>query len=348
MSSPESLRIGLIAPPWFAVPPPGYGGIERVVSYLAEGLVACGHDVTLFAAGGSHSSAKLVSLFEAPPSKLIGDAAIEIAHAAEAYRHHRDFDVIHDHSIGGLGCAVLCPTPVVHTIHGQITEGAAALYSKLAPPVHLLAISENQRSTLPRGVPAEVIHNALDLDGSPYSEKHGDYLLFVGRMSPEKGVLDAIEIARRTRLPLLMLAKINERPEQEYYEQMVRPRLKGVDAEFRESPPEEEKQRAYRDALVTLFPIQWPEPFGLVMIESMATGTPVIAYNRGSVPEVIDHGRTGFVCNSIEEAVDAVAQVRTLDRAACRAQVAAQFSAEIAVDRHVASYRRILESCSCR
>ncbi len=347
LKTENRLRIGIVAPPWFAVPPLGYGGIERVVSYLANGLVGRGHDVTLFAAGGSRTPAKLVSLFEAPPSKLIGDVGIEIANSSQAYLRHREFDVIHDHSNGGLGCATLCPTPVAHTIHGPITEGAAAMFSQLAPPLQLIAISENQRLGLPIGVPAEVIHNALELESAPYGGVPGDYLLFVGRISPEKGVLDAMEIARRSNKPLLMCVKINEQSERDYFDQVVRPRLKGLDVEVRESPPEDEKQEAYRNALATLFPIQWPEPFGLVMIESMATGTPVIAYRRGSAPEVIDDGRTGFICDSLGDAVEAVSKVHTLDRRVSRKHVADHFSAEVAVDRHVALYRRILERPAC-
>lgn len=344
MSEQEGpLRIGVIAPPWFAVPPTGYGGIERVVSYLVNGLVARDHEVTLFAAGGSTAPGTVVSLFEAPPSRLLGDVGMEIANATQAYLRHQEFDIIHDHSNGGLGCAALCPTPVVHTVHGPVTAGTAAMLSQLAPPVNLIAISESQRQSLPMGVPADLVYNAVEMDGIPFSEQPGVYLLFCGRVSPQKGILDAIEIARRAKMPLLMVLKINEKPEEEYFVEVVRPRLKGLDVDVRESPPEAEKQEAYRDALATLFPIQWEEPFGLVMIESMATGTPVIAYPRGSVPEIIDHGRTGYICQGQDEAVMAVSRVASLDRAVVRNHVVQRFDADLAVDRHVAIYRRIVE-----
>lgn len=160
---------------------------------------------------------------------------LKIANSSQAYLRHNEFDVIHDHSNGGLGCAALCPTPVVHTIHGPITAGTAAMFSQLAPPVHLVAISESQRRALPMGVPADVVYNAIDLDGSPFGDEPGDYLLFVGRVNPEKGLLEAIEIARRARMPLLMLLKINEKPERDYFREVVRPRLTGLDVDVREN-----------------------------------------------------------------------------------------------------------------
>jgi glycosyltransferase involved in cell wall biosynthesis len=341
----DHLRIGIIAPPWFAVPPPGYGGIERVVSYLADGLADRGHHVTLFAAGGSRTSGDLAVTVAEPPSHLLGDPMVEARHAAIAYARWREFDVIHDHTVLGLIAGSMLPIPVAHTIHGPITPELAAFHESTAGKVHLVCISNDQRSSLPPSVTGTVIHNALTPASYPFSEAHGDYLLFVGRMNRGKGILEAIEIARRSRRSLLILAKVNEPDEQCFFDDYVRPALRGVDADLQFQPPEDVRLRAFRDALATLFPISWPEPFGLVMIESMATGTPVIAFPHGSVPEVIQHGRTGFICHDVDDAVDMIECVTTIDSKDCRAHVEQNFDAGLAVSRHEQLYLELVQHC---
>jgi glycosyltransferase involved in cell wall biosynthesis len=337
------LRIGILAPPWFTVPPRGYGGIERVVSYLTEGLCRAGHEVTLFAAGGSRTRAELVSVFDEPPSALLGDPAVEMTHTIQAYQAAGRFDIVHDHTFLGLASGAISSAAVVHTVHGSIPPTMAGLYRAVSPPINLITISNHQKSTLPAGVAARTIYNAVDLSQISFGPEGTGYLLFVGRMTPDKGVLEAIEIARRSGERLVLLAKVNEPPEQRYFEEYVKPALAGLDAELLFQPADEVKWRLYREAKATLFPIQWPEPFGLVMIESMASGTPVIAFRNGSVPEIIRHGETGFVCNSIEEAVEAVQRIGEISRLACRKHVAARFSAEAAVRQHEEVYRDILE-----
>lgn len=344
----DAMRIAIVAPPWFAVPPTGYGGIEWVVSYLADGLARRGHHVTLFAAGGSRTEAHLVTTFAEPPSALLGDVGVEARHVLAAYDHWRKFDIIHDHTFLGPTVGAALPVPVVHTLHGPVTPANRELIADLGKRVHLVAISHHQRSTLPAGVHAAVIHNGIDPAAFPFSAKPGEYLLFCGRINPEKGPVQAIEIARRAGLPLLMVVKINERIEREYWEAEVRPRLRGLEVEVKQQPPTEEKLRAYRDALATLFPIQWPEPFGLVMIESMATGTPVIAFRNGSVPEVIQDGVTGIICDDIDAAAEAAWRARELDRRACRQRVERHFSASLNVLRHEQLYRAILAEGSAR
>lgn len=329
-----------MAPPWFAVPPTGYGGVERIVSLLADGLVARGHDVTLFASGGSVTGARLVSTFPCPPSEQLGDWALEAMAVSDAYARHREFDVIHDHTALGPIYAAAVATPVVHTVHGTAHQ-CSRLYAHLAPRLNYICISADQASTMPDVCSTRVIHNGIDVNAYPLNEAPDDYLLFVGRMSPEKGILDAIEIARCTGHRLLILAKINEAPEREYFRCAVLPALRHVDAEVLEQPPHDVKVRAYQNAAATLFPIHWREPFGLVMVESMSAGTPVIAYRNGSVPEVLQHGQTGYVCESLAEAVAAVASVRNLSRRACRDHVEAQFSASRMVDAHETMYAEI-------
>lgn len=337
----KRLKIALVAPPWFAVPPTGYGGIELVVSHLAEGLVSRGHEVTLFASGGSRTAARLVSPYPVPPSELLGDPVVEAAHVIEAYDRWREFDIIHDHTMVGLIAGSQLPVPVVHTVHGQIVDRFKPFYRAVGRRARLVCISRHQRSTLPDGLAATVIYNGIRCADYRFSGEAGRYLLFVGRMCAEKGVLAAIEIARRARLPLVLIAKVNERAEREYFDTRVAPALAGIESKVHFQPPQELKAAAYRDALVTLFPIDWPEPFGLVMAESMAAGTPVIGFRRGSVPEVVDDGVTGFICDDVDGAVAALARVGTLDRRACRDRAVALFDASLCAAAHERLYLEI-------
>ncbi len=341
-----ALRIGLIAPPWFAVPPTGYGGVEWVVSNLAEGLVARGHEVTLFASGGSVTDARLVSTYDTPPSAQIGDWMVEAPAILDAYERWSEFDVIHDHSLLGLLMAAGVPVPAVHTVHGAMIPAVRPIYERVGQRVHMVAVSRHQRTTFPSGLSATVIHNTVDATRYPMGGGDGDYLLFVGRICAEKGILDAIEIARRSEKRLMVLAKINEAPEKAYFESVVRPALDGLHWDFLEQPPHDVKARAYADAYATLFPIAWPEPFGLVMVESMAAGTPVIAYRCGAVPEVVADGVNGFICENVDQAVDAVRRVPEIIRADCRQYVVEHFGVEKSVLAHEALYRQLLTRTS--
>jgi glycosyltransferase involved in cell wall biosynthesis len=331
------LKIGLIAPPWFAVPPKGYGGIEWIVSSLAEGLVRRGHEVTLFASGGTVTSAELVSTYAEPPSEKLGDWPIEAAAVFDAYQQRGRFDIIHDHTLLGLLQGSMAAQPVVHTVHGTVTPVVRALYERTTPNINYVAISANQQATVPR--PATVIYNGIELSRFPFSAVPGEYLLFVGRISPEKGILDALEIASRAGKHLVILGKVNEPSEHAYFDAHVRPLLQGGAITYLDQPTHEEKVRLYQGALATLFPIRWEEPFGLVMVESMACGTPVIAFRRGSVPEVIRDGITGVICDTVEEAVAAVPTIGRLRRESCREHVADHFSAERMVSNYEALYR---------
>lgn len=338
----DPLRIALLAPPWFSVPPTGYGGVEWVVSLLADGLVDRGHDVTLFASGGSQTKAKLVSTYETPPSAQLGDWIVESIAITQAYARWREFDIIHDHTLLGLVAAPTVPTTVINTVHGEVIPTVAALYREIANRIHFVSISQNQQRTLPAECNSTVIYNGIDCERYPFQAHSGNYLLFVGRMCRSKGILEAIEIAKRSGRRLVILAKVNEAEERSFYETHVRPALEGVDHEFHEQAPHDMKVAAYQNALATLFPIGWPEPFGLVMTESMSCGTPVIAFRNGSVPEVIAHGKTGFICDSIDEAVGAVERVHTLNREDCRAHVQEHFAAERNVIEHERLYAHLL------
>jgi glycosyltransferase involved in cell wall biosynthesis len=339
------VRIAILAPPWFAVPPTGYGGIEWVVSLLADGLADAGHDVTLFASGDSRTRAKLSAVFETAPSELIGRTFWELQHVISCYSRYDEFDVINDHSgppAFAIGGAV--PTPVVHTVHGPLTGEPGALYediSRVAPNVGLISISMNQRKPKPHLNWTANCPNALDLSVYPCKPHRGDYLLFLGRMSPDKGAHRAVAVAMQTGLPLKIAGKCREPKEQQYFDEFVGPHLGPTHAiEYLGEVNHGQKVELLQDARATLFPISWEEPFGLVMIESMACGTPVIATRWGAVPEVIEHGRSGIIVEDYRLMALAIEEADRLDPLECRGYVEERFVPE----RMVADYLRAYEA----
>jgi glycosyltransferase involved in cell wall biosynthesis len=335
------MRIAQVAPPWFRVPPEGYGGIELVVALLTDGLVDRGHDVTLFAAGGSTTKAELVSpLEEAPDPSLLGNVWFEALHALGTYLDLDRFDVVHDHSgiIGTALGAVRGKPPVVHTLHGPWTELSRQYYSRLADLVHLVAISETQRRDFPDLRYAATVHNGIDVDAYPFVEAKEDFLVYIGRANPEKGPARAIEVARRAGLPLVMVVKKSEPFERAYWDEVVAPLLTH-DVEVLEAVSHETKADLLGRARAMVFPIEWPEPFGLVMVEAMACGTPVITCPTGAALEIVVDGVTGALRDSIDELAEAVTTVQACSPAACRARVVEAFSAE----KMVAGYEAVLE-----
>jgi glycosyltransferase involved in cell wall biosynthesis len=342
------VRIAEIAPPWFTVPPSGYGGIELVVSLLADNLEARGHDVTLVASAGSVTTAKLVSPLEhVPDPALLGNVWYDVCHALSAYMDAGEsFDVIHDHSgiVGpALGALLGGRPPVVHTLHGPWTEPGRRYYSLLQDKIHLVAISEAQRSDFPELHYAATVHNGIDLDTYPYREDKDDYLVYIGRANPDKGPVQAIEVARGAGLPLKMLVKRNEPFELAYWDEAVAPKLHD-EVEVFERVSHDVKSDLLSHARAMVFPIQWPEPFGLVMIEAMACGTPVVACPRGAATEIVSEGETGFLRSSIDDLVAAVERVGECSSAACRARVAERFSTHAMVS----GYEQVFERVSCR
>jgi glycosyltransferase involved in cell wall biosynthesis len=337
------MKIAQIAPPWFAVPPLGYGGIELVVALLADGLAEHGHDVTLFASGGSQTKATLVSpMIDPPDSALLGNVWFDTYHAVSSYLAIADeFDVVHDHS-GIVGPAMSAirggGPPVVHTLHGPWTEPSRRLYGLLDDYVHLVAISEAQRADNPDVRYAGVVHNGIKLDDYEYRDKKDDFLVYIGRANPDKGPSLAIEVARRAGLPLAMVVKKNEPFERTYWDEIVAPMLND-EVEVYEAVSHETKVDLLARARAMIFPIQWPEPFGLVMAEAMACGTPVVACPAGAAVELVENGVTGYLRDSIDDLVDAVASVGNCSPLACRERVAVNFSAESMVT----GYERLFE-----
>jgi len=342
----DKLRIAVLSPVWFAVPPTGYGGIELVVSLLADGLADAGHDVTLFASGDSRTKGELSYIFEEAPSELIGRTIPELRHAFHCYIRAGEFDVINDHSgIPAAALGGLVETPVLHTVHGPLDTREAqecyAAIAQIAPRTGLISISENQRRPMPDLPWAATIPNAIDLSLYPCKPHRGDYLLFLGRFSPDKGAHRAIAVAMELGLPLKMAGKNREPKERQYFGEYVEPHL-GNGIEYLGEVTHGEKVELLQDARATLFPIEWEEPFGLVMIESMACGTPVIATRHGAVPEVIEDGRNGVIVESFREMAEALDRADELDVMECCAYVEERFAPERMVGDYVDAYRAAL------
>jgi glycosyltransferase involved in cell wall biosynthesis len=341
----EPLRIAVISPVWFPVPPTGYGGIEWIVWLLADGLVEAGHDVTLFASGDSRTKAKLDWVFETAPSERIGQTLPEIHHSLHCFVRAGDFDVINDHS--GLPAAAIggaVRTPVLHTVHGPLDSEGGMIYdqiARVATSVGLISISMNQRAPKPDLPWVANCPNALDFSLYPVKPHRGDYLLFLGRMSPDKGCHRAIDVAVTAGVPLKIAGKNREPLERAYFDEYVRPHLNDR-IEYLGEVTHGEKVELLQDARATLFPIEWAEPFGLVMIESMACGTPVIATRRGAVEEVIEHGRSGVIVDDYRIMAAALDEADRLDPHEIRRYAEQRFAPERMVGDYLHAYREAI------
>lgn len=345
------MRIGILAPPWFPVPPEGYGGIERVVSLLADGLVAAGHDVTLFASGDSVTDARLEAVFPTAPSEWIGHTYWELQHTLHALAAAHELDVVHDHTgLLGLALGGLVDLPLVHTVHGPLDGLPGELYEQvcaLVPQARLVSISASQRRPHPELPWLATVHNAVDLSLYPEPPtsraERSDYLAFLGRMSRDKGAHRAIAVALEAGLPLRIAAKCREPLEVDYFERFVRRHL-GGGIEYLGEVGHDDKVELLRHARALLCPISWEEPFGLAMVEAMACGTPVVATRRGSVPEVVEHGRTGIVVDEYTEMASRLGEVEALDPVEIRRSVEERFSPARMVAGYLAAYEAAIAS----
>jgi glycosyltransferase involved in cell wall biosynthesis len=342
------MRIAQVAPLFESVPPKLYGGTERVVSYLTEELVRQGHEVALFASGDSQTSAKLMPCC----SRALWsteDCRITLPHhvrqVEQVVKQSHRFDIIHFHldyvhfpAVERMSC------PTITTLHGQLHPPDERSFFESYPNVPLVSISNDQRRPIPNANWQGTVYHGMPTHLHTYQEEPGTYLAFLGRISPEKGVDQAIEIARRSGMRLRVAARIYP-DEESYFKRIVEPL-------FRDSPwvdfigevGDEAKDAFLGNAFALIFPINWSEPFGLVMIESMACGTPVIAYRRGSVPEVMTDGITGYVVDTLDEAVEAVNRVRTLSRRACREVFETRFDSSRMAHDYIEIYRRLIST----
>ncbi len=343
------MKIAQIAPISERVPPKKYGGTERVVHTLTEELVKRGHDVTLFASGDSKTSARLESVYprglrEARLKDAYGTNAWTMLNIGLAYDMQDEFDIIHDHLAPiSLPTANIATTPTVMTMHGMFRTENRRLFQSLGGPA-IVTVSEAQVFPLPGINYAGTVHNGLPMTHYPYGRDPSDYLLFVGRISMEKGVHFAIDAAQIVDMPLIIAAKLDD-AERTYFREYVEPRL-SERVTWLGEVDEEKRNELMANARALLHPITWREPFGLVLIEAMACGCPVIAFNHGSIPEIIKTGVTGFVVEDLEGMVDAIDALPQIDRAACRTHALTNFSAEKMTDGYLSIYEKVLKKTS--
>jgi glycosyltransferase involved in cell wall biosynthesis len=336
------MRIALIAPPWVPVPPPLYGGTETVVDRLARGFHAAGHEVLLCTTGDSTCPVPRHFVLERAEHLRMGVVVPELRHVIHAYQAAQDYDIVHDHTLAGPIYAARFPElTTVTTNHGPFNGELLDIYRAIAPAVSIIAISRSQASHAV-GVPiARVIHHGIDVAEIPYVEDPGEYFLFLGRMAPDKGARRAALVARQAGVPLQIAAKMREPLEFEYFEEQVKPLL-GGDIEYVGEVGGDQKFELLARARALLNPIRWVEPFGLVMIEALGCGTPVLTFRSGAAPEIVDDGVTGFLCEDRDDMAAAVHRVDELDRRACRRAVEERFSTERMIDDHLSLFESLL------
>jgi glycosyltransferase involved in cell wall biosynthesis len=337
------MRIAMLAPPWIPVPAPAYGGIEEVVRLLSEGLSARGHDVTLFAPPGSASSAAVHEVLEDQHPDEIEKARYEVDHVARAFAAieaaDERYDVIHDH-VGHVALAMAdrVAVPVVHTLHGPFDEQSTRFYAAHGRKASIVAISQAQLDAGPPEVSGgAVVPNPIDTAEWPFDAEKDDFLLWIGRMSPDKGAHRAIAAARAAGVPLVLAGPVQP-GQQEYFRAEVEPQLGTDGIEYVGEAGAERKRDLYRRARALLMPIRWPEPFGLVMVESLACGTPVIAFAEGSVPEIVRDGETGFVVDDERAMAAAIDRLGEIDPADCRSDCEQRFGVPAVVARYEEVY----------
>ncbi len=341
------MKIAQLAPLWERVPPPQYGGTEVVVSLLADELARRGHKVVLYASGDSQTLAELRPVFDVPlrmaenNGQVKDTNAYEWVHIASVIKDAAQFDIIHNHS-GELPMAMssAISTPMLSTLHGEITTDMRFLWDRYK--WYYNTISRASKRGSPDRNFAGVVYNAIDVSSFPYDEDKEDYLLFMGRISPEKGPVTAIEVAKRLGKKLILAGKV-DKVDRKYFHAEVEPLIDGKLIEFFGEANGVQKRQLYRKAMALLVPLNWEEPFGLVMPEAMACGTPVIAFPRGAAPEIIVDGKTGYLADGVDAMVKAIYRLDRLDPKQCRKHVRQHFDVPVMADGYTALYERIIE-----
>jgi glycosyltransferase involved in cell wall biosynthesis len=341
-------HVALLAPPWIPIPPPAYGGIEQVVRLLAAGLVDAGHRVTLFAPPGSKSAADVRSPLSAAHPDEIQFSMWEVDHVARSFdaidaaaADGDPFHVVHDHTgFAALAMAGRLDTPLVHTLHGPFEPDLFRFYACHGEKAQLVAISAAQRAAAPEHLrrSIEVVYNPLAVEEWPFAEQTGGYALWIGRMNDDKGPQRAIAAARAAGVPLVLAGPVHAGQE-EFFAREVEPHIDGDAVRYEGEVGDDGKRELYLGARVLLMPIRWAEPFGMVMVESLACGTPVIAFAEGSAPEVVIDGETGFVVDDEAAMIHAIEEIGEIDRRRCRESVQERFG----VTSVVAGYERVYE-----
>jgi glycosyltransferase involved in cell wall biosynthesis len=342
------MKIAQIAGLAESVPPKKYGGTERVIHALVEELVKRGHEITLFASGDSKTSAKLISVYpkslrEAGFKDLYGTNTWGMLNVAYAYQKQHEFDIIHDHQpYLSLPTANMADTPVLMTLHGSLNNDNKHMFTALDKP-YLVSISEAQRAFAPNLNYIGNVYNGLEMDHYPFSRSHKGYLVIVGRISIEKGTHLAIKVAKELDMPLIIAAKLDKANahDVQYFYSHIKPNLKGK-IQWVGEVDEKERNELLKNAYCSLHPVTWPEPFGLTLIEAMACGCPVVAFNKGSIPEVIKDGISGYVVKNLAEMIQAVKKVDKLKRMNARVWALESFNAKRMADGYEAIYNQIL------
>src|SRR5215216_6543751 len=338
----EAMRLAMLAPPWIPVPPPGYGGIEQVIGLLTGELTERGNTVALFAAPGTEAEAHVLSPLEAPHPDEIEMSLYEVDHVASAFDRIDEtthaFDVIHDHcGFTGFAFANRIDTPVIHTLHGPFTDETTAFYARHGHKARAVALSRYQAEQAPDELDVvAVIGNPIVVDDFPFRAEKDDYLLWIGRINPDKGPNRAIAAALEAGVPLVLGGPVQPGQE-EFFASEVEPHIDDDRVRY-VGEVGEEKLDLYAGARAFLMPIRWPEPFGLVMTEAMACGTPVIAFPEGSAPELVVEGKTGFIVGDEHEMATAIGRVGEIDPARCRESMRERFDVKAVAEAYERAY----------
>ncbi len=347
------MKIAMVMPPWYKIPPESYGGIEIIVSLLTDGLVEKGHEVTLFTISESQSKARIFTVFneemksylDRPPSSFLN---IALTHTLASYFEiaKGNYDIIHDHTWKeGLACASFMNIPIVHTLHSPIDEENRRFYSLFRnhPGIYFITISNFQQSCLPGLKYAATIYNSIEFSKYPFSEEKEDFFFYMGRFNAEKAPHLACEVASKLGKKLILAGKVHEEAERTYFDQYIKPYLNdNISYIGPLGHWSEEKMRLFSRAKAYLYPIQWDEPFGITMAEAIACGTPVVTFKKGAAPEVIAHGVTGFVVETMEEFIEALEHIDEISPQACRNRAESMFTSRAMVDNYERAYLKIL------